>query len=323
MVSVAPQKTVGSAAAVYIDPPVDYLRLSNRAKTGGTNARPQLRVDRLAGGDGSGEEIVRVDGIVRQGDAADVIPRSVLDPGLYAGSLLALQLEANGIFLDGGVRRAPRANAALALVLSRPGRALSEITQLCMKFSNNSIAESLVKNLGAYAETELALPADAPNETIRAAPRQGSWVGGIRALRKELAELGVDLGEARIVDGSGLSLQNRVTPRIFVQALRAGRANFDVGPEFMASMPIAERDGTLKRRLSGGNGRIRAKTGLLADAAVSALSGYAERADGETLIFSILVNGHTGGAGAAMKAVDALAGAILEAPLPELSQASR
>jgi D-alanyl-D-alanine carboxypeptidase/D-alanyl-D-alanine-endopeptidase (penicillin-binding protein 4) len=322
-VSVAPQKTVGSAAAVYVDPPVAYLRLSNRAKTGGTNARPRLRVDRLPGAEGSGEEIVRVDGIVRQGDAADVIPRSVLDPGLYAGSLLALQLEANGIFLDGGVRRAPRANAALALVLSRPGRALSEIVQLCMKFSNNSIAESLVKNLGAYAETELELPAGTGRETIRAAPRQGSWVGGIRALREELGELGVDLGEARIVDGSGLSIQNRVTPRIFVQALRAGRASFDVGPEFMAAMPIAERDGTLRKRLSGGNGRIRAKTGLLADAAVSSLSGYAERADGEMLIFSILVNGHTGGSGAAMKAVDALAGAILEAPLPERSQTSR
>jgi serine-type D-Ala-D-Ala carboxypeptidase/endopeptidase (penicillin-binding protein 4) len=305
-VSISPQRTVGGAADVYIDPPVEYLRLSNRAKTGGPNARGRLRVDRIPGGEGREEEIVRVEGIARQGDDADVIPRSVLDPGLYAGSLLALQLEANDIFLDGGVRRAPRGKGDLVLILDRPGRSLSEIVQLCMKYSNNSIAETLVKNLGAYSGADV----DA------SAAHQGSWVAGIRALREELSALGIELGEARIVDGSGLSIQNRVTPRIFVQALRAGREDFALGPEFIAALPIAERDGTLERRLDGGGGRIRAKTGLLGDAAVSSLSGYAERADGETLIFSILVNGHTGGSGEAMDAVDALARVLLEAPLP-------
>ena len=210
---------------------------------------------------------MRVEGVTRQGDAADLIPRSVLDPGLYAGSLLALQLDANGIFLDGGVRRDARGDDA-TLVLDWPGRPLAEIVQLCMKYSNNSIAESLVKNLGAYAGSAPGAPAT----------RQGSWVDGIRALREELAQLGVDLGDAHLVDGSGLSIQNRVTPRVFVEALRAGHRSFAVGPEFVASMPIAERDGTLEKRLRGGDGRIRAKTGLLADASVTSLSGFAERA---------------------------------------------
>lgn len=317
-VSVAPQKLVGSAAAVYVDPPVEYLRLSNGAKTAASNSKPRLSVDRVAGNAGGGDEVVRVEGVARQGDEADLIPRSVLDPGLYAGSLLALQLEANGISLGGEVRRAPRGQGAFTLVLDRSGRALSEIVQLCMKYSNNSIAESLVKNLGAYAANE---PRRHPIDASEPASRQGNWVEGIRALRSELADLGVDLGEARLVDGSGLSLQNRVTPRIFVRALRAGRDSFELGPEFMAAMPIAERDGTLLKRLRGGDARIRAKTGLLADASVSALSGYVERSDGETLIFSILVNGHSGSSGAAWRAVDALASEMLEAPLPKRVQA--
>ena len=71
-----------------------------------------------------------------------------------------------------------------------------------MKYSNNSIAESLLKNLGAWAGSSLE---DVPS-------RQGDWVGGVKALRAQLAPLGVDLAEARLVDGSGLSIQNRLTP---------------------------------------------------------------------------------------------------------------
>jgi D-alanyl-D-alanine carboxypeptidase/D-alanyl-D-alanine-endopeptidase (penicillin-binding protein 4) len=306
-VSVWPQMTPGSSVLIDIDPPVAYLRLRNQAKTGSLKSRPRLTVDRVAGreSEGPAEEVVRVTGVARQGDAVDRFPRSVLDPGLYAGSVLAYQLRANGIDVDGEVRRAPRRKEDLQLILDRPGRAVSEAVALCLKYSNNSIAEILVKNLAAW---EGVLPGEEP-------VRQGDWVHGIRALRRELARRGVDLGEATLVDGSGLSLQNRVTPRTLVRALRVGRASFRSGPEFVASLPIAETDGTLEKRLRGGSGRIRAKTGLLSDAAVTALSGYAERADGEVLIFSILVNGHSGGSGAAMDAVDRIAETLLDAPL--------
>ena len=43
------------------------------------------------------------------------------------------------------------------------------------------------------------------------------------ALRAELGRLGVQLGEANLVDGSGLSTQNRVSPRMLVKALEVGR----------------------------------------------------------------------------------------------------
>jgi D-alanyl-D-alanine carboxypeptidase/D-alanyl-D-alanine-endopeptidase (penicillin-binding protein 4) len=315
-VSVWPQSDVGSSALVDIDPPVPYLHLRNLAKTAARSARPRLSVDRVRGArkDGSAEEIVRVQGVTRIGDDVDRFPRSVLDPGLYAGSLLAYQLAANGIYLDGDVRRAPRGDAPATLVLERPGRALAEIVQLCMKYSNNSIAESLVKSLAAYsADGFEGRSSEAPTDEP---VHQGTWTAGVRAVRAELAELHVDLSGATLVDGSGLSLQNRVSPRMLVRALRAGRESFRIGPEFVASLPIAERDGTLEKRLRGGDGRIRAKTGLLSDASVTALSGFAERPDGETLVFSILVNGHAGGSGPAMDAVDEIAWALLEAPLP-------
>jgi D-alanyl-D-alanine carboxypeptidase/D-alanyl-D-alanine-endopeptidase (penicillin-binding protein 4) len=307
-VSVWPQAQPGSAAGVDIDPPVPYLHLRNLAKTAAPRTRPKLTVDRVAGRrkDGPAEEVVRVTGIARVGDEVDRFPRSVLDPGLYAGSVLAYQLRANGIELDGAVRRAPKGpDEPLVLVLDRPGRTVAEAVSLCLKYSNNSIAESLVKSLGAWEGADL----DGPPA------RQGRWSNGIQALRHTLAERGIDLEHATLVDGSGLSIQNRLTPRILVRTLQAGRGSFRSGPEFVAALPIAERDGTLEKRLEGAPGRIRAKTGLLSDASVTALSGFAERSDGEVLVFSILVNGHSGGSAAAMDAVDAIAEVMLDAPI--------
>lgn len=307
-VSVRPRSEVGSKALVDIDPPVSYLQLRNLARTAGRGTRARLTVDRVRGRaeDGARQEIVRVQGATRLGDDADRFPRSVLDPGLYAGSLLAYQLSVHGIRFDGVVRRAASSVDSEALVLEWQGRPLSEIVQLCMKYSNNSIAETLLKNLGAEARSD----------SIGSTERQGDWQKGVQALRTELETLGIDLGRASIVDGSGLSVQNRLTPKMLVAALRAGRDSFRVGPEFVAAMPIADRDGTLEKRLGGGRGRIRAKTGLLSDVSTTALSGYAERVDGETLVFSILVNGHSGPSGPAMDAVDRIAQTLVDAPWP-------
>jgi D-alanyl-D-alanine carboxypeptidase/D-alanyl-D-alanine-endopeptidase (penicillin-binding protein 4) len=308
-VSIRPQAAVGSAVLVDVDPPVDYLRLRNQAKTGRAKARARLVVDRIRGRqtEGPAEEIIRVSGVARLGASVDRFPRSVLDPGLYAGSLLAYQLHANGIDLDGEVRRGPVLETeSFHLLLDRPGRTVAEAVGLCLKYSNNSIAESLVKSLGAWEGASLE---GSPS-------RQGNWVDGIRALRAELDRLGVDLAGAKLIDGSGLSIQNRLAPRMLVRALAVGRASFRSGPEFVAALPIARTDGTLEKRIRQGRGRIRAKTGLLSDAAVTSLSGYAEREDGETWIFSILVNGHSGDSGAAMDAVDRLAQTLLDSATP-------
>ncbi len=313
-VSVRPRSEVGSTALVAIDPPVSYLRLRNLARTAARGARAQLSVDRVRARaeDGAPQEIVQVQGAARLGDDTDRFPRSVLDPGLYAGSLLAYQLAVHGVRFEGVVRRTPPSVDPETLLLEWQGRPLSEIVQLCMKYSNNSIAETLLKNLGAE-------PGVDPTGDAK---RQGDWLRGVQVLRSELETLGVDLGRASIVDGSGLSVENRLTPKMLVAALRAGRDSFRIGPEFVAAMPIADRDGTLERRLGRGRGRIRAKTGLLSDVSTTALSGYAERVDGETLIFSILVNGHSGPSGPAMDAVDRIAQTLVDAPWPRTATSS-
>jgi len=111
-------------------------------------------------------------------------------------------------------------------------------------------------------------------------------------------------------DGSGLAAADRVTPRTLVGALRAARASFAFGPEFAAALPIAGRDGTLKKRADGATDRARAKTGLING--VASLSGYAHASDGRELIFSILNNGSPAGDAAAIAANDAFVEALVQ-----------
>jgi D-alanyl-D-alanine carboxypeptidase len=61
---------------------------------------------------------------------------------------------------------------------------------------------------------------------------------------------------------------------------------------FESSMPVAGVDGTLRRRLLGTPGarNVKAKTGSLSS--VRALSGYLRDGAGETLVFSLLLNGY-------------------------------
>jgi D-alanyl-D-alanine carboxypeptidase/D-alanyl-D-alanine-endopeptidase (penicillin-binding protein 4) len=124
----------------------------------------------------------------------------------------------------------------------------------------------------------------------------------MRELERRLVAAGADPAGFSVVDGSGLSYQNKVTARTFVEVLRRARLSFRYGPEFVAALPIANGDGTLERRAEGARGAVRAKTGLLTR--VTSLSGYAELPDGELAVFSIVLNGYRTSDSAAMAAVD-------------------
>jgi D-alanyl-D-alanine carboxypeptidase/D-alanyl-D-alanine-endopeptidase (penicillin-binding protein 4) len=96
--------------------------------------------------------------------------------------------------------------------------------------------------------------------------------------------------------------------------MQQGASSFRFGPEYVAAHPIGGRDGTHEKRTGVPEDRVRAKTGLLGAQRVMALSGFAERVDGETVIFSILVNGYRGGIEEAMGAMDRWVVGLVETP---------
>ena len=169
----------------------------------------------------------------------------MLDPSGYAASVLRLQLEAVGITVSGTIRRAYVPDGAHEL-LAFEGRPLSDVVRRFLKFSNNPIGEALIKSLSVSAD---------------GAP--GNWKGGVAVVRRELEALGLPTAGLVQVDGSGLSYDDRATPRLLVAAVREASHSFRYGAEFVASLPIGGTDGTLEKRAHVAGPELRAKTGLL------------------------------------------------------------
>lgn len=284
-VRVAGADANGKPVEVAVDPPLDLFRVTNQARTGSGKG---LVVDRRAT-PGGGEEVV-VEGSWPRG-AERTFQRSVLDPATYAAGVLRLQLAAVGITVTGTTRRAYVPEGAHEL-LAFEGRPLSDVVRRFLKFSNNPIGESLVKSLSA---------------AVAGAP--GNWKSGTAVVRRELDALGLPTAGLVQLDGSGLSYDDRATPRLLAAAVREASHSFRYGAEFVASLPIGGTDGTLQKRAHVAGSELRAKTGLLTR--VTALSGLVRRADGRTLAFSLIVNGFRGGAGEAMAAVDDFAAALV------------
>jgi D-alanyl-D-alanine carboxypeptidase/D-alanyl-D-alanine-endopeptidase (penicillin-binding protein 4) len=193
-----------------------------------------------------------------------------VNPPAFAALQLDAALERRGI----RVRLRPRAGAApagadvLASVDSPPMERLIELTN---KPSDNFFAEMLLKDLALQANGK------------------GTTRAGARLSAGYARRLGA---RARLVDGSGLSRGNRASPREVVDLLEAMDEldSTEFGDQYIDSLAIAGRDGTLATRMRRGPARSRCmgKTGTLSN--VSALSGYCEIRSGATIAFSILMN---------------------------------
>lgn len=117
----------------------------------------------------------------------------------------------------------------------------------------------------------------------------GSLADGQAVVAAMLAEAGVPPAQASLLDGSGMSTYNRVTPRGTVRLLQWSQRQ-PWGAALRASLPVGGVDGTLRRRFADTPlaGRIFAKTGTLN--ATNALAGWLVAASGQVLTFAVYAN---------------------------------
>ena len=190
------------------------------------------------------------------------------NPPLAAAQLFRKALLRAGVRVAGTAQLGAADDAAVALA-SVDSPPLSAMVHWMDKVSDNFTAEMLLKELGAVQGAG------------------GTTANGIGVVAGLLAQAGVPMRGMRLVDGSGLSLLDRMTTTSIVSLLTAMWNDPEVRLELLGSLPVAGRSGTLHDRMrhSPAAGVVLTKTGSTDNA--SALSGFV----GDRYVFSILENG--------------------------------
>ena len=203
-------------------------------------------------------------------------PRSFTPAADAAGSFASF-LRAHGIRV-GGAPTATTAPAGAVTLASVRSPFLSAIVGWMLRESNNVIAENLAR--------QVAMRSGKP----------ATFSGAAAAVTAALRRLGI-AGGIHLVDGSGLSPQDRITPAVLAALVRlAGGSGEPALRPVVTSMPVAGFSGTLApgQSVFGSNfgpaalGMVRAKTGNLTT--VVSLTGIVSDADGRQLAFAFMAD---------------------------------
>jgi D-alanyl-D-alanine carboxypeptidase/D-alanyl-D-alanine-endopeptidase (penicillin-binding protein 4) len=196
--------------------------------------------------------------------------RVLLQPTTYAfGTFVELWHELGGEFK--GSLRVETAPVDAQELLSFDSLSLGEIVRLTNKHSSNLMARHLLLTIG---EERFGGPAT---------PEKGA-----AAIAEWSRERGLDNQSMEIDNGSGLSRSTHVSALQMAQTLGAAyRSRY--APEFLASLPLAGIDGTLRTRLKmSPAGAVRLKTGHIDG--VSGVAGYVTTSGGKTYVLVSLIN---------------------------------
>jgi serine-type D-Ala-D-Ala carboxypeptidase/endopeptidase (penicillin-binding protein 4) len=271
-----PGEAPGSPARVVTWPEVPSLSIESHVTTRGPRSRPRLFVG-TSRDPHDGVQVTLRGSISTSETGGIMVRRRVFAPGRYAGEMLRAMLEVRGVSVKGSILMGSTPKEADTLIATHWSAPLSELVGTLNKYSNNFMAEQILKTMGAE---------------LYKTP--GSWEKGNAAIRDFLTSLGTPDGTFVLGNGSGLNDVNRVTPQQVTKVLEAMYQRFETQPEFVSSLAVAGNSGTIGGRFenSPAVSRLRAKTGTLTG--VSALSGYVATQDDEILVFSVMMNDYPG-----------------------------
>ncbi len=276
----------GGTARVTLEPETEQVHLRKVSVTTVTTGRSRVKVDQVAGAKGRTE--LDVSGQIRAVDGSFEQRRRLDDPARTAAEILRRELATRGVKIADRSYRVAVVPPAAKLVATHDSAPLALVIREMNKLSDNYVAETVLKTLGA--------------ET-RASPGPASWADGTAAVRAYLGTLGIAAGSYRADNGSGLFGASDVSAHQLLKILAAAYHDYRIGPDLLASLPVAGVDGTLAKRWHDhpARGRVRAKTGTLDK--VIALAGYAGVDGAHQLAFVIISNDIPGGQRPAARAL--------------------
>lgn len=218
--------------------------------------------------------------------------RRTMDSASDAARRFRSELAALGVDVTYG----GRARSTGTEIAGVAGLTLTSAVRTMLWYSDNDIAEMLFR-LSAIGDG-----------------RSGTWSDARATAHDHLSRMGIALDGAVLLDGSGLSRRNRLTPEQLVQVLTVART-WPATAALPQLLPTAGENGTLRLRYRTKpslcvRGELVAKTGGLHD--VVSLAGYAPLPNGDYRPFAIVVNDlrSVSAGNAARRAIDALAAAF-------------
>ncbi|OGT64649.1 MAG: D-alanyl-D-alanine carboxypeptidase/D-alanyl-D-alanine-endopeptidase [Gammaproteobacteria bacterium RIFCSPLOWO2_02_47_7] len=268
---IIPQK---NSVLVYADPPADNIIIRNNLKlASGKCWAPGTGTNMNVSPQGS-QVIVEFTGNYPAACGEQVIQRSVIPPDQFVYGVFKALWEEMGGTINGHYRSGvvPASGKPFYTETSRP---LTDVIYGINKYSNNVMARQLLLTIG---QIKVGAP--------------GSKAAGAQAIKQWLHDIGIHAPELILDNGSGLSRHERISAGTMGKLLEHAWHG-PLQPEFLSSLPIAGRDGTMRKRLNGKIpvGNIRIKTGLLND--VRSMAGYVKSRNNRHFVIVILHN-HTG-----------------------------
>lgn len=189
------------------------------------------------------------------------------DPAQHAAATMTRLLTDRGVVVDGPPLSgaSPAETVEVESVASLP---TSEIVEQLLTFSDNTTAELLVKELGVHSGGG------------------GTTAAGVDVLVEWTEREGLAQAGWVVVDGSGLSSENRLTCSMLAALLRRDGADGTIS----TSLAVPQEPGTLEDRFDQGDmdERLKAKTGTLNQ--VAALSGWFRTVHDVELDFEFVIN---------------------------------
>lgn len=270
ILEVEPSNKVGEQASIKIEPMNTHIKVQNDAVTGASDVEEDLIFTRE-----HGTNTIKISGKIPHNGQLKREWIAVSNTSKYTVHLFNEELKKAGVKLKAGYKLGVTP-ATAKLIGEHQSMPLAQMLVPFMKLSNNVHGEVFVKEMG---KVNLGT---------------GSFEQGQSVLTKSLTELGLNLEDQVIRDGSGISHVNLIAPNNITKLLFSIQSK----PWFFSyyhSLPVAGAKekmvgGTLRHRMKQEPllGNVVAKTGTLST--VSSISGYVKTKTQGSLIFSILIN---------------------------------
>jgi serine-type D-Ala-D-Ala carboxypeptidase/endopeptidase (penicillin-binding protein 4) len=261
------------AASARIEPACgDYVKITKNEVKSVTTGATRIKLDMKPKKDRIEVELT---GQIRWGKGNWEARKKIDDPTRFAGEVMRAALVRHGVKVKSRAIATGTVPATLRPIAAHESPTLTDAVRHMNKHSDNFIADTVLKTLGAETRTT---------------PGPGTWADGLAAMKAYLEKLGLPANGYRADNGSGLFGASEVSAHQIAKLLGAAYRDYRIWPDLVASLPVGGVDGTLAKRWHGhpAKGRVRAKTGTLDH--VATLAGYVGVDSEHPLAFAILFN---------------------------------